>query len=116
MKFLGLRKKLNECITSDILQCYKTGSMELKIGELLKVDPLKWLHQRLQELVYFLRNWCDVDVNASSDTKLNIVCKIVELIYYCHSSRIVIPQYFLESLIFELFGHQEALIHTCNSG
>ena len=90
--------------------------MELKIGELLKVDPLKWLHQRLQELIHFLRNWCDVDVNASSDTKLNIVCKIVELIYYCHNSRIVIPQYFLESLIFELFGHQEALIHTCNSG
>lgn len=52
-KFFELGTELRECITSEISQRYKTGAMELKIGGFLKLDPLKWFHQRPQDLAHF---------------------------------------------------------------
>ena len=64
----------------------------------------------------FLCNLCDINLNKSSDAKLYIACKIVELIYYCHNSRIVMSQHFLESLIYNYLTNSNSYSNFLSNG
>ena len=100
LKSYELGKKLSSRIQSDILKLYKMGATKQnEITKLMNHDPLKWLNNRPLELVHFLCNLCEIDVNATKEKKLNIISKIIELIYYCRNSKLVLPQHFTENLM-----------------
>ena len=46
---------------------------------------------------------CETDINITSEKKLNIICKIVDLIYYCQNSKLFFPQHFTENLMSYVF-------------
>ena len=99
LKCYDLGKELSSSVRKDILQFRSTASETKSITKLTEYKPLKWLNERPQELVHFLCNLCDTDVNTANDKKLNIISKIVELVYYCRNFKLVLPQNFTENLM-----------------
>ena len=58
----------------------------------------EWLSQRPPELIQFICSLCDFDLNTSKESKLSVVAKIVELIYYSKNSKLVLPNHFMENV------------------
>ena len=79
-KCIDIGKDLHQCILSDVSDIGSVGS----IKDLSNFNSLMWLAKRPVELIQLLSNICNIDVNTASTTKLIIISKIVELIYYCN--------------------------------
>ena len=74
------------------------NSISLDINNRTLVDTC-WLNQRPEELIHLLCNLCETDINIANEKKLNIVCKIVELLYYSRNSKLVLPHHFTKNLM-----------------
>ena len=103
LRSYNLGNEIGKLIKSDVARLHNIASKQQDIKSLVEHDPLRWLNQRPEELVHLLRNFCETDVNITSEKKLNIICKIVELIYYCRNSKLVLLQHFTEKLMSYIF-------------
>ena len=42
---------------------------------------------------------CSIDLNTANEKELKLICKTIELIYYCQNSKLVLPEDFIENLV-----------------
>ena len=104
LKCIEVGKEVKYNILSDIGDVDTASS----IRKLSDFNPLVWLSQRPPELVQLLGNLCNIDVNVAKTNKLVLLCKIIELIYYCNNSKKVLPCHFLESLLCYSFSNSKS--------
>ena len=99
LKFYNLGNELSTIVATDVVDLYSHGEDIKHLEHLTNYKPLEWLAGRPPELVHMLANICQVDINTATVSKLKIVSKIIELIYYCRNSKLVLPNHFLENLL-----------------
>ena len=51
------------------------------------------------ELLHLICKLCNVDINCDISNKATIVAKVIELIYCCRASKLVLPNHFLENIL-----------------
>ena len=100
--------QLNSIIQEDVLKLFKNPDDVKHLSNLNNYDPRAWLLSRPSELLLLLSNLCQIDINTAKTAKLNLVAKIVELIYYCRNSKLVLPNHFMESLLSYSFTNSKA--------
>ena len=103
LRSYNLGNEISKLIKSDVAQLHNIASKQQDIKSLVEHDPLRWLNQRPEEQVHLLCNLCETNINVTSEKKLNIICQIVELIYYCRNSKLVLPQHFTKNLMSFIF-------------
>ena len=102
--YYGIRK--DQCISSDVSNIGLIDS----IRDLSNFNSVMWLAKRPVELIQLLSKICNIDVNTASTSKLIILSKIVELIYYCKNSRKVLSNHFLENLLCYSFTNSKSYL------
>ena len=95
--FFEIGKYLQSLIQLDTKKLFKNKTKN--IGSLLEYNVCDWVLDRPHELLLLIGTMCGVDMNTASESKINIISKIIELIYYCNNSRLVLPNHFLENLL-----------------
>lgn len=73
----------------------QTGSLQ----GLNNFDVIHWLSSRPTELLNLICKLCNVDINCDSSKEATIVAKVIESIYYCRASKLVLPNRFLENIL-----------------
>ena len=99
LKCHELSIELASIIKDDVLEIFKHNKEVKHLPILNSYEPRSWLLSRPRELILLFSNLCQVDMNTAGTAKLNIISKIVELIYYCRNSKLVLPNHFIESLL-----------------
>lgn len=99
VKCYEIAQELNIALKEDAHQLYLQKDNVQYIENLNKYNSSEWLSQRPQELLTLICSLCKVDFNTSGKKKLNLVAKIIELIYCCRNSKLVLPNHFIESLL-----------------
>lgn len=61
--------------------------------------PVKWLADRPENLIHLISAICNVDLNTTTPDQIIIICKVIELIYACKNSKLVLPNHFIENLL-----------------
>ena len=69
------------------------------LQELNNFDVIHWLSSRPTELLHLICKLCNVDINYDSSKKATIVTKVIELIYYCRASKLVLPNHSLDNIL-----------------
>jgi len=69
------------------------------IQDIISHDYVKWLSDRPTILLHLLSAICEVDVNTANNNQIILISKIIELIYSCKNSKIVLPNHFMENLM-----------------
>lgn len=100
-------KQLGDFIANDISQLYSHNSDVKMIQTLINYEPSRWLSERPHELLHCLSNLCNIDINTAGRSKLIILTKIIELIYYCRNSKLVLPNHLIESLLSYYFTNSK---------
>ena len=95
--YAEIGKDLRQIISSDVTNLYREGKIKT-ISDLKIFRTNNWLAERPIELIELLSGLCNVDLNTSKDGKCDILAKVVELIYYCLNSKLMLPNHFKESL------------------
>ena len=67
--------------------------------DLNNFDVIHWLSSRPTELLHLICKLYNVDINCDSSKKATIVAKVIELIYYCRASKLVLPNHFPENIL-----------------
>lgn len=67
--------------------------------DIIAHDPAKWLLERPENLLHLITALCGVDFNTTTPEKITLISKIVELIYACKHSKLVLPSHFIENLL-----------------
>ena len=96
--YIELAEELRDRVQIDITDIYYNEKME-KIDDLVSFSRLDWISKRPAELVNFLSGLCSIDLNNAHEKKLNLICKTIELIYYCRNSKLELPEHFIENLV-----------------
>lgn len=96
-KITDVGSSLQDAMKADISKL--KGSPLRDIPEALSYDPLKWIINRPEMLVHLVSSVCNVDLNTADTDQLTLFSKIIELIYSCKNSKIVLPNHFLENLM-----------------
>ena len=96
--WLDLAKKLSNIIKPDITHLHRHQKLQ-DIDSLIEYNPLSWLQDRPPELVHFLSQLTNTDLNTCSKNKCMLLCKIIEQIYYVRNSKLVLPCHFTESVM-----------------
>ena len=91
-------KELSKSIKNDINNIRSSTDIK-SIKDLNNHSSAHWLCNRPPELLHLLSNLCQIDINITSNKKLIILAKAVELICYCVYSRTVITKPFIRKLI-----------------
>ena len=99
LKCYKLGKQLDAVLKADAHQLYLQNNSVKHTEILNNYKSSQWLLQRPQELLHLISSLCQVDVNTAGTNKLNLVAKIMELIYYCRNSKLVLPIHFTENVI-----------------
>jgi len=94
-KCINLGKEIRESIISDSKGITNVES----VSDLKDFDSINWLTNRPVALVHLLCSISNIDINTASRTKVIIISKVVELIYYTLNSKKVLPNHFLENLL-----------------
>ena len=68
----------------------------------------EWLLKRPQVLMLLLCNLCKIDINTAGPSKLNVLAKIIELIYYWRNCKLVLPNHLVESLLCYSFTNSKS--------
>ena len=105
LKCIYVAKEVKCSISSDINDVDTAANSIKKLSDF---DPLAWLSKRSSGLVQLLGNLCNIDVNVAKNNKLILLCKIIELIYYCNNSKKVLSCYFLENLLCYSFTNSKS--------
>ena len=88
-------KHLNEVLTADITNLH--NEKPCKDSEsVLTFDVNAWLNERPEQLLTHLRQLCNLDGSARSNY---LLAKMIEQIYNCRNSCLVLPLGFRENLI-----------------
>ena len=90
-------KALNKLIFNDL-----TDVNNCKLNTIEDVDNFdlrQWLFNRPKELIYLLCSICQIDINTTSSSKMLLISKAMELLYYCMNSKLVLPSHFVENLL-----------------
>ena len=82
----------------DITDIYNNEKTE-KIDDLVSFSRLDQIFKNPAELVHFLSSLCSINLNTANEKRLKLIGKIIELIYYCRNSKLVLPEHFIENLI-----------------
>ena len=102
LKCVELGEKLSLLLKDDVYQLYLQNHKVKQIETLNNYQSSEWLLQRPQALILLLCNLCKIDINTAGPSKLNILAKMIELIYYCRNSKLVLPNHLIESLFVTL--------------
>ena len=62
-------------------------------------NPSQWLAARPHLLVNLISAFSGVDPNTASADKITLISKVIELIYACRNSKLVLPNFFIENLL-----------------
>ena len=88
---------LNKLMKNDLADIKES---KLKTIETVNNFNLKhWLSNRPKELIFLLCSICKVDINTASVSKVQLIAKAVELLYYSMNSKLVLPSHFFENLL-----------------
>ena len=94
---VDIGKKIEGDIDNDIkempLQTLKTYK------DIIDYEPSLWLAERPENLLHLLSTICNIDLNTTTPDQVILICKIVELIYACKKSRMILPNHFIENLL-----------------
>ena len=92
-------EELYSLIAKDVKNLYKSNAEIKKIETLVDYKANDWVLDRPAEILHLIGCICGIDLNVACEKKLNIVAKIIELIYYSHDSKLILPNHFLENLL-----------------
>ena len=98
VELIELGKRMSGIVDEDSRKLYLSKNIQ-NLTELVDFENINWLCERPMELIHFLSTMCKVDLNTASESKLRAFSKIIELIYFCHDSKMVLPQHFTDNLI-----------------
>lgn len=97
-KAMQLAKELYPLLLNDIghLRKEKLGSVE----QILNHSTSSWISPRPMPLVvHLLYTLCGVDMETTSENQIVLIGKALENIYSCMSSKLVLPNHFIENLL-----------------
>ena len=97
-KCIEIAKELSNLISTDVKNLRSKTEINC-IQQLNNFEVSDWLLKRPSELLHLLCELCQVDINCSSDKKIIVLGKVIELIYFSRSSKLVLPNHFLENLL-----------------
>ena len=89
LKCVELAEKLSLLLKDNVHQLYLQNHKVKQIETLKSCQSSKWLLQGPQALTLLLCNLWKVDINTAGPSKLNVLPKIIELIYYCRNYKLV---------------------------
>lgn len=98
VELIELGKRMSGIVDEDSRKLYLSKNIQ-NLTELVDFENINWLCERPMKLIHFLSTMCKVDLNTASESKLRAFSKIIELIYFCHNSKLVLPQHFTDNLI-----------------
>ena len=100
LKCIHIISEMTKLVKADI-NGLRSSSTTKTFKEINDFDVVKWLSDRPPELLHFifLSKLCNIDINTEYPKKLNIIAKLIELIYYCTNSSIVLPNHMFENLL-----------------
>ena len=104
-------------LSADVIEDIKTiKSASLReINDILSYEALNWLSERPEKLVHLISELCNVDINTASHSQLILVAKTIELIYSCRSSKIVLPNHFIENLMCYCYTNCKSILNFLGS-
>ena len=86
---------LNKTLSVDVTKLYNEKPCK-DSGSVLSFDVEKWINERPQKLLTHLRQLCNLDDSSRSNF---LLAKLIEQIYKCRNSRLVLPLGFRENLV-----------------
>ena len=101
-------ENLSSLLNDDVHQLYLQNHKVKQIETLNSYQSSEWLLQRPQALILSLCNLYKIDINTAGPSKLNVLAKIIELIYYCKNCKLVLPNHLIESLLFYYFTNSKS--------
>ena len=103
-----LGENLSLFLNDDVHQLYLQNHKVKQIETLNSYQSSEWLLQRPEALILSLCNLYKIDINTAGPSKLNVLAKIIELIYYCKNCKLVLPNHLIESLLFYFFTNSKS--------
>ena len=96
-KIIEVATKIESEISADIknLPRHELTSFD----DIIAHDPAKWLLERPEILLHLITALCNVDFNTTTPDRIILIAKIIELIYACRHSKLVLPNHFIENLL-----------------
>ena len=103
-----LGENLSLLLNDDVHQLYLQNHKIKQIETLNSCQSSEWLLQRPQALILYLCNICKIDINTAGPSKLNVLAKIIEFIYYCRICKLVLPNHLIQSLLCYSFTNSKS--------
>ena len=110
LKCIELGEKLSLLLKDNVHQLYLENHKVKQIETLNSYQSSEWLLQRLQALILLLCNLCKIDINTAGPSKLNVLPKTIELIYYDRNCKLVLPNHLIESLLRYSFTNSKSYV------
>ena len=98
-KAMQLGNELYPFLKSDISELKKKENKVENIKGILSHDPKKWCDKRPSSLINLLYSLCGIQMSSATDNQNILISKAVENIYSCISSKVVLPNHFVENLL-----------------
>lgn len=102
-------ENLDVQIRSDVSTLYKDAN-KCNISKLLLYKPGEWLKDRPDYLVQLVKDLCGFSGEAEANQFGFEIAKIVELIYGCRNSKLVLPLSFQENILTYSCSHSKQLL------
>ena len=102
LKCVELAEKLSLLLKDDMHQLYLQNHKVKQIETLKSCQSSKWMLQGPQALTLLSCNLWKVDINTAGPSKLNVIAKIIELIYYCRNYKLVLANQQLKTYFITL--------------
>jgi len=96
-KAIQLGNELNPILKIDVKQL-KDAKIK-SVEEVLIHNPLNWCSERPNPLIQLLCSLCGTDINSASENQILLISKIIENIYSCINSKIILPNHFVGNLL-----------------
>ena len=113
--FVDMGTELSKLIIPDVTRVHNSNADMKQITNLLRYQPLQWLNSRPPELVHFIANLCNIDINTAPQSKLVVIAKIIELVYYSRNSKLILPNHFHENLLNYSFTNSKTMSNFLGS-
>ena len=95
---IDIGESSNKLVKEDISKI-KESSELCSLKNINNYDPVSWVGKRPSELLHLLSSLCCIDINTADEKKMKCFAIVIEMVYYCVNSRIILPNHFLETLL-----------------
>ena len=97
-KCIDIGEEISKLISTDVNNLRTDNEINC-LQKLNNFEVSDWLSKRPAELLHLLCKLCKIDLNCDSEKKMIVLAKVVELIYYGRSSKLILPNHFLENML-----------------